>query len=68
LTAGDGVLRERVKKREVGSSYEALVRRSVELAESLERSGPADFTVATDGRAVSEIADEVLRKAGWVAG
>jgi GTPase SAR1 family protein len=68
LTAGNDALRERVKKREVGSSYEALVRRSVELAESLERSGPADFTVATDGRTVSEIADEVLRKAGWVAG
>ncbi len=66
LTAGVDVLRERVGRRELGSSYETLVRRSAELAESLERSGPTDFTVRTDGRELSEIAREALTKAGWI--
>lgn len=66
LTADLDVLRERVGRRELGSSYENLVRRSAELAESLERSGPTDFTVRTDGRKLSEIALEALTKAGWI--
>jgi len=66
LTAGVDVLRERVGRRELGSSYESLVRRSAELAESLERSGPTDFTVGTDGRGLTEIALEALTKARWI--
>jgi cytidylate kinase len=66
LTASVDVLRERVGRRELGSSYESLVRRSAELAESLERSGPTDFTVETDNRELPEIALEVLTKAGWI--
>jgi len=66
LTADIDVLRERVGRRELGSSYESLVRRAAELAESLERSGPTDFTVQTDGRELAEIALEVLTKAGWL--
>jgi GTPase SAR1 family protein len=66
LTAAVDVLRERVGRRELGSSYESLVRRSAELAESLERSGPTDFTVGTDGRELTEIALEVLTKARWI--
>lgn len=34
-------------------------------AVALERSGVADFDVATDGRASAEIAEEVLRRSGW---
>lgn len=66
LVASAEVLRERVRRREVGSSYEVLVRRSAELAESLERSGPTDFVVETSGRELADIALEVLAKAGWV--
>lgn len=66
LVADVSVLRERVGRREVGSSYESLVRRAAVLAESLERSGPTDFTVQTDGRPVTDIALEALTKAGWL--
>jgi hypothetical protein len=66
LTAGLDVLRERVGRRELGSSYENLVRRSAELAESLEQSGPTDFTIRTDDRELPEIALEALTKAGWL--
>ncbi|MEV6283288.1 hypothetical protein [Kribbella sp. NPDC051770] len=68
LVAEDEVLRERVRRREAGSSYEGLVRRSVELAASLEQSGPTDFVVETSGRELAEIALEVLTKAGWISG
>jgi hypothetical protein len=67
LVASVGVLRERVRRREVGSSYEVLVRRSVELAESLEESGPTDFVVETSGRELADIATEALVKAGWIS-
>jgi GTPase SAR1 family protein len=66
LTAGVDVLRDRVGRRELGSSYDALVRRAAELAESLERSGPTDFTVQTDDRRLADIAREALTKAGWL--
>ncbi len=66
LTAEVAVLRERVGRREVGSSYEPLVCRAAELAESLERSGAADFAVQTDGRPLADIAIEALVKAGWL--
>ena len=68
LVASVAVLRERVARREAGSSYESLVRRSVELADSLPRSDAADFTVSTDGRGVAEVAVEVLTRAGWLPG
>jgi hypothetical protein len=66
LTAKVEALRERVGRREVGSSYDSLVRRAAELAESLERSGPTDFTVQTDDRKLADIALEVLTKADWL--
>jgi len=68
LAAGVAVLRERVARRETGSSYESLVRRSVELADSLPRCDAADFSVSTDGRGVADVAMEALIRAGWLPG
>ena len=65
LAASLPALRERVARRETGSSYESLVRRAAELAASMERSDVADFVVGTTGRTVRQAASEVLRKAGW---
>jgi gluconate kinase len=65
LVATDETLRERITTRETGSSQEALLRRAVQLAESLEAS-PTDFTIHTDGRALPAIAQEALAKAGWL--
>jgi len=66
LTAEVPTLRERLGRREAGSSYKFLVNRAAELAESLERFGPADFVVQTGRRPLADIAIEALAKAGWL--
>ncbi|MFI6390723.1 hypothetical protein ACIBHY_48575 [Nonomuraea sp. NPDC050547] len=66
LAAGAPTLRGRVARREAGAAREALSRRAVELAETLARSDAADFVVATDDRSVADIAEDVLRGAGWI--
>lgn len=66
LTATIDTLRERVTRRELGSSQDNLVRRAAQLAESLEQSAPTNFTVQTDNRPLPAIAHEALTKAGWL--
>jgi hypothetical protein len=46
-------------------ALEPQFRRALELAELLETNDVADFVVQTDDRALSDIALEVLRLAGW---
>lgn len=58
--AGDGL---------EGLSHQALREvgdRAWAEAVAIERSGVADFSVATDGRSGPEIAEEILDRAGWV--
>ena len=66
LTATINTLRERVTRRESGSSQDELIRRSAQLAETLEQSAPTNFTVRTDNRPLPAIAHEALAKAGWI--
>jgi hypothetical protein len=66
LAASKPTLRERVARREAGSSLADLAHRAEELTDILASSDVADFTVETDGRALPDIAFEVLRKAGWL--
>ena len=68
LRASDETLIERVGTREVGSGRAWHEARSLELAQSLRRSAPADFVVDTDGRSVLDIADEVVTQVEWVIG
>ena len=66
LTAGDETARERLARREAGTTYELHVRRSDVAARELERLSP-DWVhrVPTDGRAVADIAAEVIGLAAW---
>jgi chloramphenicol 3-O-phosphotransferase len=65
LVASDDTLRARVAKRESGSSAAKLTRRSLELSMILRESASQDFTVATDGRTVADIAREIIERLGW---
>lgn len=79
LTVAAEELRERIVARGLslgldgrgavtGWDRDLMVRRAEESAASgpaLDREGLGDFTVATDGRSVPEIASEVLERAGW---
>ncbi|MFE6775160.1 hypothetical protein [Streptomyces sp. NPDC057702] len=66
LTADDTTAGERLALREVGSQWEAHVRRSAHMARHLERHAPPETVrVATEGRTVVDIAREVVAATGW---
>jgi hypothetical protein len=66
LAASLTTLRDRVTRREVGSSREWFLQRTVELADLMERERVGDVVVPTDNRPLSDIAREVLCQSGWV--
>jgi hypothetical protein len=66
LTASDATARERLTRREIGSELERELEGSARKARLLDRCVPADTVrVATDGRAVADIAGEVVAATGW---
>jgi len=65
LRASEETLIDRIARREIGSGLERHKQRAVELARSLSASGPADVTVNTDHRYLSDIAEDILIRAGW---
>ncbi|MFL0564291.1 adenylyl-sulfate kinase [Microbacterium sp. 179-I 1D1 NHS] len=66
LTSTDAVAAERLAKREIGTALEEHVARSAAAARRLDEAVEEAVRVATDGRAVGEIARVVLERAGWV--
>ena len=67
LEASVETMRERIRVREPGMIQAHAVARSAELAEILRRARVEDFTVDNDaGRSVTDVAREVLRRAGWL--
>lgn len=68
LTASIGAMEQRVKMRESGISRQEYVARVAILNVILDRAGLEDFTVANENRSSTEVAREVLVKAGWIAG
>ena len=65
LSADDETLLARVSARETGSARDWHQKRAVELARSLPLTAPADFTVATDGRSVADIAGDIVSRIHW---
>jgi DNA polymerase III delta prime subunit len=65
LRANDETLIDRVRTRELGSGRDWHEARALELARSLQNKAPADFVVDTDGRLVSDIADEIVGQVEW---
>ena len=67
LTASIETMLKRVRMREPGMFQSEAIIRSRELADILERISAEDFTVDNgEGRSVTEVAREVLSRAGWL--
>jgi len=67
LLASIDNMAERVRRREIGSWREEGLARSAELARIQDRSLVEDFTINNEaGRNVTELAREVLARAGWL--
>jgi ribose 1,5-bisphosphokinase PhnN len=60
------VMQDRLRARERGESLAWHVARAAELDEILDRSKSEDFVVENHDRDVTEVAREVLEKAGWL--
>ncbi|MGC2531018.1 MAG: hypothetical protein WA639_25000, partial [Candidatus Acidiferrum sp.] len=67
LTASIGTMEQRVKMRESGVSQQEYVARVAKLDIMLERARLEDFSVTNEDRSLTEVAREMLVKAGWIA-
>ena len=65
LSAAVPTLAARLRQRELGSGLAWSLGRAAELAAQMERDQVEDLLVATDGRSLSDLAHEVLRRSGW---
>ena len=65
LRASEHVLIDRVRQRERGSAFQWHVDRTIELARSLDRTGPGDAVIDTDHRDIHDIAREAAALVDW---
>jgi hypothetical protein len=56
----------RLEARDFGASLEWGRHRAVELTEIMDRNQIGDVVVDTEAKSVPEIADEALRRVGWL--
>ena len=66
LRAKVDTMQRRIRLREPGLLQEQLVARVAELETSLDAAHIEDFSVGNDNRLVTEVAREVLVRAGWL--
>jgi hypothetical protein len=67
LTASIETMQHRVKMREAGVSQRGYVARVAKLNVILDRARLEDFTVTNENRSLTEVAHEMLAKAGWIS-
>jgi hypothetical protein len=67
LTASIEAMQQRVKMRESGVSQGEYVARVAKLNVILDRARLEDFTVSSESRSLTEVAHEMLVKAGWIS-
>jgi hypothetical protein len=67
LTASIEAMQRRVQARESGVSQRIYVDRVAKLNVILDRTRLEDFTVTNENRSLTEVAHEVLVKAGWIS-
>jgi hypothetical protein len=60
-------MQQRVKMRESGVSQREYVARVAELNVILDRARLENFAVASEGRSLTEVAHEMLLRAGWIS-
>jgi predicted kinase len=66
LAASPMTVEERIRRREVGSSTESLAARGRQLAAMAPDADFVDIVLETDGKALAELATELLAKLGWI--
>ena len=66
LTATDATAARRLAQREIGTALAEHIDRSNLAARRLDAAANTASRVATDGRPVADIANEILVRAGWV--
>jgi hypothetical protein len=67
LTASIEVMQQRVRMRELGVSQKEYVARVAKLNVILDRARLEDFAVTSESRSLTEVAHEMLVKAGWIS-
>jgi hypothetical protein len=67
LVASAETMKRRVERRETGVSQRDYVARVTKLNTILDGAQLEDFTVVNEDRALTEVALEMLRNAGWIA-
>jgi len=67
LTAGIAAMKQRVQMRETGVSQLEYVARVEKLNAILDRARLEDFSVMNENRSLTEVALEMLIKAGWIS-
>lgn len=67
LTAGIEEMKRRVQVRDSGISQRQYVARVAKLNAILDRAQLEDFTVANEDRTLTEVATEMLVRAGWIS-
>ena len=67
VRAAIATMRDRVRAREPGMFQQQFVDRVSRLEEILDTALLEDFAVTNDGRSVTEVAQEVIVRAGWLA-
>jgi hypothetical protein len=68
LVSSRGTVEERLRRRDTGATLLEHLGETARMAEAMDRAALEDFQVENDGRPVSEVALETLRRAGWLPG
>jgi hypothetical protein len=66
LRASLETMQQRIRLREPGMLQERFVARVAELERLLDAGGVEDFSINNDGRPVTDVAREMLVRAGWL--
>jgi hypothetical protein len=67
LTASIEAMEKRVRMRESGVSQKEYVARVARLNDILDRARLEDFNIANEDRSLTEVAHEMLVRAGWIS-
>ena len=67
LTASIELMEQRVKVRESGIAQPEYVARVAELSGVLDRARLENFTISNESRPLTEVATEMLVRAGWIS-
>ena len=66
LRAAIDTMRERLRVREPGMLQAQFLARASELEQILDEANVEDFTIVNDQRSVTDVARELLERAGWI--